>query len=66
MRKFVQTIVGALALCFSASLVEAATKTFVSPKVGGNRLDWCLNWGTGCGEPAATRLVQKHWLQQIN
>ena len=54
MRKFIQIAVGALALCFSATLVQATTKTFVSPKVGGNRLDWCLNWGTGCGEPAAT------------
>lgn len=54
MRKFVQVTLAALALCFSANLVHATSKTFVSPKVGGNRLDWCLNWGTSCGEPAAT------------
>lgn len=54
MRKFIQVAIGVCVLGFSANLVEAAQKTFVSPKFGGNRLDWCLNWGTGCGEPAAT------------
>lgn len=28
-------------------------KTFSNPKQGGNRLDWCLGWSTGCGAPAA-------------
>lgn len=32
---------------------QAQTKVFSKPKVGGDRLDLCLNWGTGGGEPAA-------------
>jgi hypothetical protein len=54
MRKFACIALGTFTLLLSAQIVEAANKTFVSPKVGGNRLDWCLNWGSGCGEPAAT------------
>ncbi|MBE9571487.1 MAG: hypothetical protein IMF11_12730 [Proteobacteria bacterium] len=30
------------------------TRTFHYPKYKGYRLDWCLNWGTECGEPAAS------------
>ena len=33
---------------------EAETKTFESPKFRGNLLDWCVNWGIGCGTEAAT------------
>ncbi len=54
MRKFVCASIAVLALCFSAPFAEAETKAFDSPKLGENRLDWCLNWGTGCGEEAAT------------
>ena len=35
------------------STAHAETQTFGNPKVGGQRLDLCLNWGTGCGKPAA-------------
>jgi hypothetical protein len=58
MRKFIHVVVGALALGFSIQIAQAAPKTFVSPKIGPNRLDFCLNWGSGCGEPAATAWCQ--------
>ncbi|HET7714693.1 MAG TPA: hypothetical protein VFK86_03620 [Bauldia sp.] len=29
------------------------TQTFNNPMQGANRLDWCFNWGTGCGAEAA-------------
>lgn len=32
---------------------HAENQTFGNPKVGGQRLDLCLNWGSGCGKPAA-------------
>ncbi len=54
MRKFVYVAIGLLALGVSAQFAQAAPKTFVNPKIGSNRLDFCLNWGNGCGEPAAT------------
>lgn len=54
MRRFVCAIGATLALCFLSGLAGAETKTFTDPKIGPNRLDWCVNWGTGCGEPAAT------------
>ena len=31
----------------------AVTQRFDSPVFGGNRLDWCLRWGTDCGNGAA-------------
>ncbi len=36
-----------------ASTAHAETQTYANPKVSGDRLDLCLNWGTGCGKPAA-------------
>ena len=54
MRKLFCAFVAMSAFCFSSSLAEAETKTFDSPKFSGNRLDWCVNWGTGCGQDAAT------------
>ncbi len=40
-------------ILFSVSQAFAGTETFFKPKQGGNRLDWCLDWSTGCGAPAA-------------
>ena len=54
MRRFVCVAVALLALCFTIRHAEAETKSFENPQFGGNRLDWCVNWGTGCGEAAAT------------
>ena len=36
-----------------AGAAQAESQAFANPKVGGQRLDLCLNWGTGCGKPAA-------------
>lgn len=35
------------------STAHAESQSFANPKVGAQRLDLCLNWGTGCGKPAA-------------
>lgn len=35
------------------STAHAETQSFANPKVGAQRLDLCLNWGVGCGKPAA-------------
>lgn len=31
----------------------AVEQDFAKPKQGGNRLDWCYDWSTGCGKQAA-------------
>ena len=54
MRNCVRAIFALSAFCLSSGLVEAETKTFENPMIGTNRLDWCVNWGTGCGADAAT------------
>ena len=33
--------------------VAAQDKTYNQPRYRDTRLDWCLNWGTDCGKPAA-------------
>jgi hypothetical protein len=45
-------------MLFAVGPSYAATETFVKPKQGGNRLDWCLDWATGCGAPAANAWCQ--------
>ncbi len=54
MRNYVRGIVALSALCLSFGLAEAENKTFENPMIGTNRLDWCANWGKGCGAEAAT------------
>jgi hypothetical protein len=54
MRNYVRGIVALSALCFSFGLAEAENKTFENPMIGTNRLDWCADWGKGCGADAAT------------
>src|SRR5215207_3180888 len=36
-----------------AGAAHAENQSFANPKVGSQRRDLCLNWGTGCGKPAA-------------
>lgn len=43
-------MIAGITLVGSAS---ATTQTFNNPMQGPNRLDWCLNWGVGCGQQAA-------------
>jgi hypothetical protein len=31
----------------------AETTEFAAPTYKGHLLDWCLNWGSACGAPAA-------------
>jgi len=54
MRNYVRGIVALSALCFSFGLAGAENKTFENPMIGTNRLDWCADWGKGCGAEAAT------------
>ena len=54
MRNYVRGIVALSALCFSFGLAEAENKTFENPMMGTHRLDWCSDWGKGCGAEAAT------------
>lgn len=54
MRINMRGIVALSALCTSFSLAQAENKTFENPMIGTNRLDWCSDWGKGCGADAAT------------
>jgi hypothetical protein len=45
--------------CFKAS---PASQTYVKPKFNGKRLDLCVDWGVGCGAPAADKFCEsKGW-----
>lgn len=43
----------ALATVAFATAGQAETQFFSKPKVGAQRLDYCLAWGVDCGKPAA-------------
>jgi hypothetical protein len=55
MRNFIQIIVAVTVLFTAIGQAQAGdiSQNFFKPKFGGDRLDWCLNWGVGCGKPAA-------------
>lgn len=54
MRIHMRGIVALSALSFSFGIAEAENKMFENPMIGTNRLDWCADWGKGCGAEAAT------------
>ena len=54
MWNFVRVVFVMSAFGLSTGLAEAETKTFENPMIGANRLDWCVDWGKGCGQEAAT------------
>ena len=54
MRNHMRGIIALSALWLSTGLAEAENKTFENPMIGTNRLDWCSDWGKGCGAEAAT------------
>ena len=37
---------------------DPVMKVYAKPKISGSRLDLCVDWGAGCGEPAATQFCQ--------
>ena len=41
-----------------------AQETFREPKIDGTRVDWCLSWGTDCGQPAANEFCRRPGLQE--
>ena len=53
--KAILTCAATLVICSVSlgSMAHAESMTFQKPKVGSQRLDLCLDWGTGCGKPAA-------------
>jgi hypothetical protein len=54
MRMLLAATISAITCAASfASSAHAENQSFANPKVGAQRLDLCLNWGTGCGKPAA-------------
>jgi hypothetical protein len=55
-----------LSLIFSLGVAQAAEQTFAKPKENGVRVDWCLNWGSQCGRPAADRFCQAKGFPQSN
>ena len=54
MRNHMRGVIALSALWLSTGLAEAENKTFENPMIGTNRLDWCSDWGKGCGADAAT------------
>ena len=54
MRNHLRGVIALSALWLSTGLAEAENKTFENPMIGTNRLDWCSDWGKGCGADAAT------------
>jgi hypothetical protein len=35
------------------------TQNFYTPALAGNRVDWCLHWGSSCGAPAANEFCRR-------
>ncbi len=42
-----------------SSVSSAGGQTYYQPTVNNYRVDWCLNWGSNCGGPAASSFCQQ-------
>ena len=42
----------------TCSRPDPVEQVYLQPKINGNRLDLCVDWGTGCGAPAAKKFCQ--------
>ncbi len=50
-------------LCLALLLPQhaaAQSQVFELPRINGTLLDWCYNWGSECGKPAADRFCAMH------
>ena len=63
-RNFAATGLLGLAMMFGAA--QAAEQTFAKPKAGPFLIDWCLQWGSLCGKPAADKFCQTKGYVQSN
>jgi hypothetical protein len=57
---------GLFALTMLSVQSVAAEQTFAKPKQGGLRIDWCYQYGSQCGKPAADRFCQTKGFTQSN
>jgi hypothetical protein len=48
-----------LAVAGWATAASADDRRFDEPRWFDDRLDWCLNWGTDCGKPAADNFCKR-------
>lgn len=60
---FTSGLIG-LSLMFGAA--QASEQTFIKPKAGPYRVDWCKVWGGQCGKPAADYFCQTKGFLQSN
>jgi hypothetical protein len=51
--RIIAALGGVMMALMVAAPASAETTNFANPMQGPNRLDWCLNWGAGCGAEAA-------------
>ncbi len=53
LNRIIAALGGVMMALMVAAPASAETTSFGNPMHGPNRLDWCLNWGVGCGAEAA-------------
>ncbi len=59
MKKLVHIVALVMGLLMAhISMAGAEIDEFSNPKYKGHLLDWCVNWGSGCGKPAADKWCQ--------
>jgi len=57
---------GLLGLIMMFGAAQASEQTFAKPKAGPFMIDWCLQWGSLCGKPAADKFCQSKGYVQSN
>lgn len=60
---FTSSLIG---LGMMVSSAQASEQTFAKPKAGPFQIDWCLQFGSQCGKPAADKFCQSKGFVQSN
>jgi hypothetical protein len=66
MKRFFVFALLSIVMAMASAGAQAEEQTFAKPKQGPYRIDWCYQWGSQCGQPAADRFCMSKGFARSN